>query len=169
MRCNKRNIHKVSLITLTISLMWTPLVTNADSTTVYKYDSRGRLVQVSNNLNEKIYYKLDDAGNRAVVSNSEPTNEVPTIPKITLFSAPNEVAVGSFATIRWQSTNTTYCSLAIFGDSSAYSNLPVNGSVSIRINENTGVSLSCFSGDENDTEGKIIRTTSTGGGGFSRQ
>jgi YD repeat-containing protein len=134
----------------------------ADSVTQYKYDARGRLVKVSDDASKSMNYQYDEAGNRTQVGNSI----VMLVPVITSFSAPNTVSsVGAFATISWASQDATYCALAIFGDSSDYPSLSTSGSQSVRMYENTGVAISCFNGSESDSEGKIIRVSSSGGFG----
>jgi YD repeat-containing protein len=135
----------------------------ADSVTQYQYDARGRLVKVSDNASKEINYTYDDAGNRIKVTDvsSAPAPD----PVITSFVAPNTVpSVGAYATITWASTGASYCSLAIFGDSSSYPNLATSGSQSIRIYEDTGVTITCFSATKSASAGKIIRIASGGGG-----
>lgn len=133
----------------------------ADSVTEYKYDTRGRMVKVSGNNSKTVNYQYDEAGNRTQVGNLIVT----LVPVITSFSAPSSVSsVGASATISWASKDATYCTLAIFGDSSDYPSLSASGSQSLRIYENTGVAITCFNGSESDSEGKIIKVSSTGGG-----
>ena len=135
----------------------------ADSVTQYQYDSRGRLVRVSDNANKEVNYTYDDAGNRVKVTD---VSAVPAPdPVITSFVAPNTVPnVGAYATISWASTGASYCALAIFGDSSSYPNLPTSGSRSIQIFEDTGVTITCYSATKSASAGKLIRTASGGGG-----
>ena len=139
------------------------LIQAQDYVTQFKYDARGRLIKVSDNASKEVYYELDDAGNRLSVSDSPPQ---PTLPIITSFYSPSSVSsVGASITVSWGSTDTTHCELT--AGSTTYSNLPTTGSQSIKIYQNTGVTLTCFNGGNSDTEGKLVRLVS-GGGGMNR-
>jgi YD repeat-containing protein len=136
---------------------------SASTGTQYTYDARGRLVEVSDN-NKTVYYVLDAAGNRTSVSNTPPTTAPALDPVINSFIAPDTVSRPGNVTVSWNSSHASYCAFAIFGDSSNYSNLPVVGSLSFYLFENTGVQIACFEGSKSAAMGKIIRISSGGTG-----
>ena len=148
-------------IALAMGLLSISSSVNASTGTQYTYDARGRLVEVSDN-NKTIYSVLDTAGNRTSVSNTPPA-PAPD-PVINSFIAPSTVSGPGNVTVRWNSSHTSYCTFAIFGDSSNYSNLPVVGSLTFYLSENTGVQIKCFEGNKSAAMGKIIRISSGGGG-----
>ncbi len=145
-------------IACVFSLLIHPLPLKAqDLVNVYSYDARGRLVKAADQAGRVVEYQLDAAGNRVAVFDQ--TAETLT-PVITSFVAPSTIASGAFATITWKSSHTTYCALAIFGDYSQYPNLPVNGSASVRISENTAVKITCYLSNLSVSASKIIRLSS---------
>lgn len=135
-----------------------------DNVTQYKYDARGRLVQVTDNAGTEVHYTLDDAGNRTNVSDTPYTPPPATPPVVTSFTGPSTVSrSGALATLSWVSTNATHCALAEFGDYSNNPNLPTTGSISIRIYEDTAFTITCYFGESSDSKGKLIRIASSGG------
>jgi YD repeat-containing protein len=135
-----------------------------DYVTEFKYDARGRLVKVSDDGVNEIYYTLDDAGNRINVSDTPYTPPSATPPEVTSFTGPSTVSrSGTWVTLRWSSTGTTHCALAEFGDYTNNPNLPTSGSTSIRINEDTAMTITCYNGSDSDSMGKLIRVDSGGG------
>jgi hypothetical protein len=141
----------------TVSATFTPIPSNPDPVTQYEYDARGRLVKVHDNKGVMANYLLDHAGNRLSVSDQTAPAMTPTI---TSFVAPQTVSQGGTATISWTSRDSLSCALAIFGDYSSYPNLPPNGSVSLRLYLNTGVTLSCYYGSLSAVAAKNIRVNS---------
>lgn len=109
-----------------------------------------------------MYYVLDEAGNRTQVSNTPPAPVAD--PVINSFIAPDSVSSPRNITVSWTSSHASYCTFAIFGDSSNYSNLPTSGSLTFYLSENTGIQIECFEGDKSAALGKIVRITSGGGG-----
>lgn len=135
-----------------------------DYVTKFQYDARGRLVKVSDGGTNEIYYNLDDAGNRLDVSDSP---SQPILPIITSFSCPSTVnSSGASITVTWLSTDTTHCTL--IGSNINHSNLPTSGSQSIRIFHDTSVILTCLNGGDSDTQGKLVRLVTGGGGGMNK-
>ena len=163
---SRRQIKHCVRVSILASLIVQALPTSAGTSTQYKYDARGRLIEVSDN-NKAVYYILDEAGNRTRVSNT-PLAPPPPMPDpvINSFIAPDSVSRPSNITVSWSSSNTSYCKFAIFGDSSNYSNLPTTGSLTFYLYENTGIQIECFEGEKSAAQGKIVRIsggTSPGG------
>ena len=141
-----------------------------DHVSKYTYDARGRLVKVTDGSENQVNYTLDDAGNRLNVSGSstpvtpDPVAPVPvipapvTLPIITTFNSPSSVnRAGAWITISWTSTNTSHCALAEFGDYSSYPSLSTSGTQSIRIYEDTAITLTCYKGSNSDSKAQLIR------------
>lgn len=128
----------------------------ADSVTEYQYDSRGRLIQAKNDVGKKINYHYDDAGNRVSVTDGV---VAPVLdPVITSFSAPKNVTFsGASALVSWVSENASSCALAIFDDSSSYPSMPTTGSQTIRIYQDTAVTVTCTNGTQSASAGRTIR------------
>lgn len=125
----------------------------ANNVTQFEFDSRGRLVKVSDHTNTEVSYQLDDVGNRTSVADNTVT------PSITSFSAPDVSSSGRYTTVSWTSTGTSHCTLAVFGDTSGYEHLEPSHSVSVRITENTGVSVRCYAGEQYASRGRIVKVT----------
>lgn len=140
-----------SSLAVTVSL---PLASQ-EFVTQYKYDARGRLVEVKDNDGKIVSYALDDAGNRTSVQNSEAPSTPPPVEEsqlITSFTGPRIVEkVGQSITLRWTSEGTSRCSLA------NYSNLPSNGSKSFKIGADRSFILTCYGLGEEDTAGITVR------------
>jgi len=149
-------VQKLSIILSISILAFSMSLQAADPVTTYKYDARGRLIQVADDSNKQINYAYDEAGNRVSVADHEVS--AATQPVITSFIAPNSVAsYGANATISWATTDAVYCALGIFNDYSNYPNLPTTGSQTIKIFENTGVTVVCYNGTLSASAGKIIK------------
>jgi len=125
------------------------------NTTQHIYDARGRLIEVSNaSAAATMYYKLDKANNRIATSNTP----IPDTPVISSFSAPASVAKQwAPATIKWTSTNSTHCSIAVGGDPNAYPNLPTSGSQAVPMPETTAVVVWCHNNGLSTSNGRIIK------------
>lgn len=151
---SRRQIKHVYSVLILAALSVQALSAKASTSTQYKYDARGRLIEVSDN-NKSVYYVLDEAGNRTIVSNTPPA-PMPD-PVINSFIAPDSVSSPRNITVSWSSSNASYCKFAIFGDSSNYSNLPTTGSLTFYLYENTGIQIECFEGEKSAALGKIVR------------
>lgn len=130
--------------------------------TQYKYDARGRLVEVKDNDGKIVSYALDDAGNRTSVQNSD-TPSTPPVEEsqlITSFTGPRLVEkAGQIITLSWTSENTSHCSLPNSGSVSlaSSSSLPSNGSKSFKIYQDTSFVLTCYGLGKEDTAGITVR------------
>jgi len=89
----------------------------------------------------------------------DPVTPAPVLlPIITTFNSPSSVnRSGAWITISWTSTNTTHCALAEFGDYSSYPSLSTSGTQSIRIYEDTAITLTCYKGSNSDSKAQLIR------------
>lgn len=125
------------------------------NTTQHIYDARGRLIEVSNaSISSTVYYKMDDANNRIATSNTP----IPDTPVISSFSAPASVAKkGASASIKWTSTNSTHCSIAVGGDASMYPSLPTSGTQAVVMLDTTAVVVWCHNNGLSASQGRIIQ------------
>jgi len=147
-----------TVIFLIVSALCVSSVQATDPVIKYEYDARGRLVKVSNNLDEELYYTLDAVGNRIEVSDTPPQL---ANPQITNFTGPSSVSsAGSPATLTWVSTDTTHCLLE--EDQASYADLASSGTKTIQIYTSTGVTLTCYNGDLSVSKGKFIRLLTSG-------
>lgn len=150
------DVLQLTFISLSL-LVSSGVVYDADTVTQYQYDPRGRLIQVSDSSAREINYTYDEAGNRVTVA-----DETAGAPVITSFTGPMSVSTaGASVTLSWTSTGTRFCEL-ISPEVGDTLNLPVNGSKSIGIYQDTGVTLKCYNGTQYDSAGKLIRFS--GGG-----
>jgi YD repeat-containing protein len=157
---NKKRTATYMLFGLT-SIALTPISQAQDYINLYKYDARGRLVSVTDSSSKEIKYAYDDAGNR--IAAADETQSLTLEPTITSFTGPSSVLSGASVTLSWTSTSTSYCGL--YSDSFSYPNLSASGSKSFNVYQNTAVTLTCYKNDVTVSQGKLIRTTSSGGGG----
>lgn len=155
-----RPISPLIIAVLTLATFsFTPLFAAAqDYETNYKYDSRGRLIDATDQSQKSNKYAYDNAGNR--VATADETESLVPRPNITSFTGPSSVNAGTRVTLSWISTGTTHCK--IDGDVS-YTNLPSIGNVSFVVNSNIGLLLTCSYGSEKDTASKLIRVISSSG------
>lgn len=139
-----------SSLAVTVSL---PLASQ-EFVTQYKYDARGRLVEVKDNDGKIVSYALDDAGNRTSVQNSEAPSTPPPVEEsqlITSFTGPSVVEEGHWATLQWTSVDTSHCAIG------GVTNLPSNGSRSYHIKSDKSFILTCYGLGEEDTAGITVR------------
>lgn len=120
------------------------------SSATYRYDARGRLIQVLDNSHHQIDYHYDAAGNRLFI-----TNENPTPPTIVELNGPIFTTKYTTVNISWLSTNAVSCDLTSNMDN--YLNLPTVGSLNITITDDTGIILKCYGYGNYSTKGKLIR------------
>ena len=162
---NKMKNNKLLCLGLLLATVYSSHSMAQNHVSKYTYDARGRLIKVTDGSENQVNYTLDDAGNRLNVSGgSTPTPPDPVtpapvlLPIITTFNSPSSVnRSGAWITISWTSTNTTHCALAEFGDYSSYPSLSTSGTQSIRIYEDTAITLTCYKGSNSDSKAQLIR------------
>ncbi|CAB0151298.1 hypothetical protein PSI9734_02405 [Pseudidiomarina piscicola] len=145
-----------------ISLLFIPLIAVAQTTSTFKYDSKGRLVEVDNGTTF-IEYAYDKAGNRTAVGNERLDQLMG--PVITEFEVPMMASgVGDNTYVSWASTNTTSCAITFENQVNSYTNLPSSGSHYIRVFASGAIFLQCVDGSESAESSSYIFYQSGGGG-----
>lgn len=165
--CVISGLTTVQAGTYNISFSVTDGITSKNSGTVvlevidalveFKYDARGRLVQITNNAGQAATYSLDDAGNRLALESDvgEPTITTFMAPDIALYSDP---ALGNFVTLMWASEATSGCNLTLSTSPGTQSH-PANHQITLQLTQYTTFDLSCYLGGATDVATKAISLT----------
>lgn len=134
----------------------------AQNTSTFKYDGKGRLVEVDNG-DKFVAYAYDKANNRKAVGN-ERLDEL-TQAVITKFEVPSMAfGLGDNTPVVWESLNTDSCALSFENQITRYNDLPSSGNLMVRVFTSGAIFLTCENATERVETSSYIFYQSGGGG-----